>query len=96
MDLPDKDVMCHKTGFSKSCNKLVSSGKCNRWMQIQGSDPNTGEPVNRHKCVDDWIPMLLIENSQMQRQTGAAVESLRNIVNLGNKNIKLIKQTEEI
>jgi hypothetical protein len=25
-----------------------------------------------------WLPMLLIENSQQQRQTGAAVESFRN------------------
>ena len=25
-----------------------------------------------------WIPILTIENSQMQRQTGAAVESFRN------------------
>jgi len=25
-----------------------------------------------------WMPILLIENSQQQRQTGAAVESFRN------------------
>ncbi len=25
-----------------------------------------------------WLPMLMIENSQQQRQTGAAVESFRN------------------
>ena len=31
-------------------------------------------------CAVKWIPMLLIENSQMQRQTGAAVESFRNEV----------------
>lgn len=78
MDLPNKEVMCHKTGFTQSCRYLVIEGKCNRWMQIQGSDPNTGESVNQSRCVDDWIPMLLIENSQQQRQTGAAVESFRN------------------
>ena len=27
-----------------------------------------------------WLPMLTIENSQQQRQTGAAVESFRNEV----------------
>jgi hypothetical protein len=43
-----------------------------------GSDPNTGESVNRYACSDSWMPMLLIENSQQQRQTGAAVESFRN------------------
>ena len=25
-----------------------------------------------------WIPVMLVENSQQQRQTGAAVESFRN------------------
>lgn len=25
-----------------------------------------------------WLPVLMIENSQQQRQTGAAVESFRN------------------
>lgn len=29
-------------------------------------------------CSIAWMPILLIENSQMQRQTGAAVESFRN------------------
>jgi len=28
--------------------------------------------------VDSFLPMLLIENSQQQRQTGAAIESFRN------------------
>lgn len=78
MTLPDKDVGCHLTGFKTKCRDLVVSGKCNRWIQVQGHNPNTGEAVNRHNCIDNWMPMLLIENSQMQRQTGAAVESLRN------------------
>ena len=80
MDLPGKETMCHKTGFTKSCRDLVTSEACNRWMQIQGNHPNTGEAINRSMCVDDWTPILLMENSQMQRQTGAAVESLRNNV----------------
>ena len=29
-------------------------------------------------CAVTWLPMLMIENSQQQRQTGAAVESFRN------------------
>ena len=30
------------------------------------------------RCRISWVPTLLIENSQQQRQTGAAVESFRN------------------
>jgi capsule polysaccharide export protein KpsE/RkpR len=47
-------------------------------MQIRGTNPNTGEPVDEWGCAVTWMPMLLIENSQQQRQTGAAVESFRN------------------
>ena len=83
MDLPSKERKCHHTGFTKSCRRLVTSGQCERWMQIQGTNPNTGEPVNRCNCIDDWTPMLLIENSQMQRQTCASIENFRNEVVIG-------------
>jgi hypothetical protein len=81
-NLPPPDMGCHLTGFQTSCRSLVTRKKncCRRWMQIQGHNPNTGEPVNRFDCIDNWTPILLIENSQMQRQTGAAVESFRNEV----------------
>lgn len=76
--LPDEKVMCHETGFEKSCRDMVVNCRCRKWVQIQGNNPNTGEAINRWDCTDAWLPLLLIENSQMQRQTGAAVESFRN------------------
>jgi hypothetical protein len=39
---------------------------------------NTGNQVDEFQCAIAWMPMLLIENSGQQRQTGAAVESFRN------------------
>jgi hypothetical protein len=56
------------------CKKL----ECTWFTQIRGTNPNSGEPVDEWGCAVTWLPVLLIENSQMQRQTGAAVESLRN------------------
>jgi hypothetical protein len=41
-------------------------------------DTNTGNQVDEFQCAIAWMPMLLIENSGQQRQTGAAVESFRN------------------
>lgn len=76
--LPDKEVGCHHTGFEKNCRALVAEGRCNRWVQVQGRNPQTGEMINRWDCVDNWTPLLLIENAQQSRQTGAAVESFRN------------------
>ena len=39
---------------------------------------NTGEEVDDWRCAMNWLPMLLIENSGMQRATSVAVESFRN------------------
>ncbi len=47
-------------------------------MKIRGTNPNTGEAVDDYGCSVAWLPVLMIENSQQQRQTGAAVESFRN------------------
>jgi len=52
--------------------------KCNWFTQVRGTNPNTGQEVDEWACAITWLPMLLIENSQQQRQTGAAVESFRN------------------
>ena len=52
--------------------------ECAWFMQIQGQHPQTGEQFNEWGCSIAWFPILLLENSQQQRQTGAAVESFRN------------------
>lgn len=65
---------CVEDGAIKD-NKLV---KCRFWINVQGQNPNTGETVNHFDCAIAWMPVLMIENSQQQRQTGAAVESFRN------------------
>lgn len=52
--------------------------KCVFFTQVMGTNPNTGEDVNQSGCAIQFLPMLLIENSQQQRQTGAATESFRN------------------
>ena len=52
--------------------------ECAWFMKVQGKNPNTGEQIEDWACSMAWIPMLLIENSQQQRQTGGAVESFRN------------------
>ncbi len=51
---------------------------CSWFTQIRGQNPQTGEDIDEWGCAVTWLPMLLIENSNMQRQTGAAVESFRN------------------
>jgi hypothetical protein len=64
---------CPLDGF-KPCRQL----ECAWFMKIVGTNPNTGKEVDEWGCSMAWLPILTIENSQQQRQTGAAVESFRN------------------
>jgi hypothetical protein len=52
--------------------------KCGWFTQLRGNNPNTGEEIDEWSCAIAWMPVLMIENSKQQRQTGAAVESFRN------------------
>jgi hypothetical protein len=78
--LPDKKIKCPYTAFTKSCFDGVTKHSCPKWVHVQGKNPNSGQPIDHYDCADAWVPVLLIENSQQQRQTGAAVESFRNEV----------------
>jgi len=60
--------------IKKDCVQM----KCAWFTRIQGYDMNTGDQVDEWQCAISLMPMLLIENSGQQRQTGAAVESFRN------------------
>ena len=62
--------------------QLVS---CRFWVQVQGTNPQTGESLNKSDCAMSWTPMLLIENTKINRETGAAIESFRNEMVATNK-----------
>ena len=64
---------CPLDGF-KPCRQL----DCAWFIKVRGNNPNTGEEIDDYGCTMAWLPVLMIENSQQQRQTGAAVESFRN------------------
>ena len=59
--------------------------RCPLWTQVRGKHPQSDEQLDKWACALAWLPVLLIENSQMQRQTGAAVESFRNEVVKANE-----------
>lgn len=51
---------------------------CAWFIKVQGKNPQDGTDIEDWGCSMAWLPIMMIENSQMQRQTGAAVESFRN------------------
>lgn len=60
--------------IKKDCMGL----QCAWFTKVAGYDTNTGKEVEEWHCAIAWMPLLMIENSGQQRQTGAAVESFRN------------------
>jgi|SRR5690606_1971680 len=58
---------------------------CAWFTQIRGTNPQNGKEIDEYACAIAWLPVLTIENSQQQRQTGAAVESFRNEMVKANK-----------
>lgn len=71
--------------------------ECSWYTQIRGVNPNTGENVDEWACAINWLPMLMIENSQQQRSTGAAVESFRNeMVKANESNINVLSAAAQM
>jgi hypothetical protein len=56
------------------CRKL----DCAWFMEINGTHPQSGEPLKEWGCSMSWLPILLINSAKEQHSTSAAVESFRN------------------
>jgi hypothetical protein len=96
----DAKILCPLMGYECIEDGAIKDGelvKCRFWVHVQGKNPQTGETVSNGDCAFCWTPVLLIENSQQQRQTGAAVESFRNeMVKANESSQQLLLNTTKI
>lgn len=60
--------------LKKDCVQM----QCSWFIQVRGTNPNTGKEVDEWGCSIAWLPHLLIETANQTRQAGAATESFRN------------------
>lgn len=67
---------------------------CRFWITIAGKTP-AGEDVNKGECSFAWTPILLIENSDQQRKTAAAIDLFRNEMVVANGNSQLLLTTQK-
>lgn len=51
--------------------------RCAWYAHVRGTNKNTGEELDEWACSMNWMPYLLIENSDMQRQTAANITVFR-------------------
>ena len=52
--------------------------ECAWFIEIKGSHPQLGTPLNEWGCSIAWLPIMLIDNARQQHSTASAVESFRN------------------
>jgi len=70
---------------------------CGWFIQIRGTNPQTGEEQDEFGCAIAMMPLLMIENSQQTRQAGASIESFRNeMVKSNNETLKMLMTNEII
>ncbi len=61
--------------------------RCPWYAHIRGKDPQGEDTLDHWECAVAWLPTLLIENAQMTRQTGAAIEDFRNVMSRDNQKV---------
>jgi len=70
---------------------------CNWFIQVRGTNPQTGEEQDEYGCAIAYLPLLMIQNSQQTRQAGASIESFRNeMVKSNNETLKMLMTNEII
>jgi hypothetical protein len=90
MKLEIKDN-CPLNNF-EPCKKL----DCAWFIQMTGTNPQTGEQVDEWGCSVAVLPMLMIENARESSQTGAAIESFRNVMVEQQKELLGLAKTGEV
>lgn len=87
---PDKETMCHRTGFTKSCFECVTQHGCRLWKHVVlEADPSTPpghavKPVDHWDCADSLADLYLKDMLRRQLATTATVDKLSNEVKQAN------------
>jgi hypothetical protein len=78
---PDKDTMCHRTGFTKSCFECVTTHGCRLWKRVTLTErhPETGALFDKdvYDCLDSQKEVFWKDMLRRQLQTTATVDNLR-------------------
>lgn len=88
--IPDKDTMCHRTGFTKTCRECVVDHGCRLWKRITlEGDPRlpvgaAQSAIDHYDCVDSLLDIYHRDQLRRQVQTTATVDSLRKEVREAN------------
>jgi hypothetical protein len=82
---PPADAGLYCPLWKKDVSKVCHT--CPWYIQLRGTNKNTGEDIDNWGCAVGFLPVLLLENAAMSNRTGAAVESFRN---------EMVKSTDDM
>lgn len=71
------------SGVRKDFPEDATTGQkftCRWWVHVAGEDPQTRKQIDHFDCSLSWMPILMIENSQMTRFVAASVDKTANEV----------------
>ena len=96
----DKKILCPLMGGECIEDGSIKDGElvsCRFWVHVLGKNPQTGKDIDNADCAFVWSPLLMIENSKVNRETGAAVESFRNeMVKANESSQRILLETANI
>lgn len=91
---PEKGVMCHRTGFAKSCQECVVEHGCQLWVHLKGIDKDSGGPIDLYGCSDSFGPKIATQSAaqltQMLEMVAKGIDHLR--LEVQGENIKPMLQ----
>ena len=73
--------------LGSECEKIIDNKihRCRWYVELEGLNPNTGDPLKSQNCAIAWEPIILLENSQKNAILTSGVNQLRNEINENTK-----------
>jgi hypothetical protein len=62
--------------FCPFIGKKCVESKCQFWTHLFGKNPQSEGTLDKFGCAIEFLPILLVENAQMIRQTAASTDKV--------------------
>jgi len=62
--------------FCPFIGKKCVEAKCRFWTHLLGKNPQGDGVIDKFGCAIEFLPILLVENAQMIRQTAASTDKV--------------------
>lgn len=82
MACPLNGAICND-GFREDfkANEKGNKKQCRWWTHVAGKDPQSEKVIDHYDCAMAWVPVVILEASQMTRHMTATTQEFRNETN---------------